>query len=762
VLADLTTDSGTPITQTMVAQVTAMRDEVAEFRDEVIEAAGSILALGIVGDGTTDDTDALETLLTSTIPSFAAGWGPNNNFDVSGVPVVTFPTGAKVRLTRQIVIPSTKAFHLTTPAKYGARIIYEGAQTRTNGAVTSGDNTLTGTGFVSGDVGSDIAVRGAGDGGSTLVTWIQSYTSATSVELAHAPGTTIASGATYIVRPSAFRKGTNRSDTRGIPYSYSNLVFQGGGVCYNNGTKPVAIEGCAFHQTSAPGVLALNKDNTIGDPADDGTGSVTFLLRDVLFNFCHGAVWHMAKTAGLSKYEDVRTNGNLDIPFVLGSGFHELDHVDFQGSVAGTHCNIWISSNVDVGGRSLLNNVRMGSEVFTEGGSSFTPPLAGIIVGPLSGPVVSVGHNDVEDQYDVPLTRPEEIRIAGQSWFGGRAGGPTTTSAKHAIILNKMVEGMSIAETKFSNYYAELINEAWVEANPGTGTSRQIISGKNWFDQSVTIGDTHAAGIFTHGGADWRPQPITQRLAVPAEYRTRQNILPRSNDFANAVWTKTLITSPPTKDVPGPDGVTNSGWTITRSTVGNARVRQTVASGYTAGEPIVFSVWAKAGTHNIMSMGVFATDIGGYTQYLAGIGKPIRLSSRWERYVMVCPWLPSTAGIEVAIHHDIVGGGTTSSNLNSALVGTTILVANAQLEHGLAASAYMDNPSSTIVEAAPFQSIPLGRTRISYGSAAPTTGRHEVGEIVFNTAPAASGTIGWTCVTAGSPGTWKTFGAISA
>lgn len=50
----------------------------------------------------------------------------------------------------------------------------------------------------------------------------------------------------------------------------------------------------------------------------------------------------------------------------------------------------------------------------------------------------------------------------------------------------------------------------------------------------------------------------------------------------------------------------------------------------------------------------------------------------------------------------------------------------------------------------------------SYGAAAPTTGAHLVGEIVFNNAPAASGTIGFVCTTAGTPGTWKTFGAISA
>lgn len=51
---------------------------------------------------------------------------------------------------------------------------------------------------------------------------------------------------------------------------------------------------------------------------------------------------------------------------------------------------------------------------------------------------------------------------------------------------------------------------------------------------------------------------------------------------------------------------------------------------------------------------------------------------------------------------------------------------------------------------------------ITWASAAPTTGTYLVGDIVYNSAPTSSGTIGWVCVTAGTPGTWKTFGAISA
>lgn len=64
----------------------------------------------------------------------------------------------------------------------------------------------------------------------------------------------------------------------------------------------------------------------------------------------------------------------------------------------------------------------------------------------------------------------------------------------------------------------------------------------------------------------------------------------------------------------------------------------------------------------------------------------------------------------------------------------------------------------------PASSPPKSSIRIGFASAAaaPTTGTHARGEIVLNNAPTASGTIGWVCVTAGTPGTWKTWGAISA
>jgi len=54
------------------------------------------------------------------------------------------------------------------------------------------------------------------------------------------------------------------------------------------------------------------------------------------------------------------------------------------------------------------------------------------------------------------------------------------------------------------------------------------------------------------------------------------------------------------------------------------------------------------------------------------------------------------------------------------------------------------------------------KTRLYQLSAAPTVGTWAVGSLVYNSAPTAGGYVGWVCTTAGTPGTWKTFGAISA
>lgn len=50
--------------------------------------------------------------------------------------------------------------------------------------------------------------------------------------------------------------------------------------------------------------------------------------------------------------------------------------------------------------------------------------------------------------------------------------------------------------------------------------------------------------------------------------------------------------------------------------------------------------------------------------------------------------------------------------------------------------------------------------RYTAGTAAPTTGSWARGDLVWNSAPAQGEWIGWVCVSAGEPGTWRGWGPI--
>lgn len=51
---------------------------------------------------------------------------------------------------------------------------------------------------------------------------------------------------------------------------------------------------------------------------------------------------------------------------------------------------------------------------------------------------------------------------------------------------------------------------------------------------------------------------------------------------------------------------------------------------------------------------------------------------------------------------------------------------------------------------------------VGWSTATPTAGTYTLGSLVYNRQPSGGGNIGWVCIVAGTPGTWKTFGVIAA
>jgi len=73
------------------------------------------------------------------------------------------------------------------------------------------------------------------------------------------------------------------------------------------------------------------------------------------------------------------------------------------------------------------------------------------------------------------------------------------------------------------------------------------------------------------------------------------------------------------------------------------------------------------------------------------------------------------------------------------------------------------DPSITnIVGGAPIFRISHNGKREFDATAIPTAGQYNQGDTLYFTSPIAAGSIGATCVTSGTPGTWKNFGVIDA
>ena len=74
----------------------------------------------------------------------------------------------------------------------------------------------------------------------------------------------------------------------------------------------------------------------------------------------------------------------------------------------------------------------------------------------------------------------------------------------------------------------------------------------------------------------------------------------------------------------------------------------------------------------------------------------------------------------------------------------------------------LTNPSTVVIDnSAPGSNLFI-KSWLGASTAAPTTGTYARGDVIYNSTPSAGGFVGFVCVTAGTPGTWKTFGAISA
>ena len=93
-------------------------------------------------------------------------------------------------------------------------------------------------------------------------------------------------------------------------------------------------------------------------------------------------------------------------------------------------------------------------------------------------------------------------------------------------------------------------------------------------------------------------------------------------------------------------------------------------------------------------------------------------------------------------------GGTTPGALNNTTPGTFPYIIAEDLALIDAGAYSANNP-------------PPGPGQVTTGTAPPVTGTWALGAFCWNTNPTAGGILGWSCVVAGTPGTWKAAGPIS-
>ena len=137
--------------------------------------------------------------------------------------------------------------------------------------------------------------------------------------------------------------------------------------------------------------------------------------------------------------------------------------------------------------------------------------------------------------------------------------------------------------------------------------------------------------------------------------------------------------------------------------------------------------------------------------------------------------LVGTNASDVTIQNNIFQSGSANvsqfaavvvnTNAKAYLTGNTFNLPNGLLKYrnqGGATALLLSTSDNVITSTTADIAGTSAPSKVFYTTAAPGTGTWAVGDIVYNTAPVAGGTIGWVCTTAGTPGTWKTFGAITA
>jgi len=487
---------------------------------------------------------------------------------------------------------------------------------------------------------------------------------------------------------------------------FENVIFHRGGVEIDAANRGYKVFQRVMWEDTRDYALRTNGRSVIG-----------MLIDEFWVTNCAGGINIGYDQSDLIHIRRGNFTRNFGIPIVLKSSGITVELCDFETSdVSGTKYENPYLHIAAIGRVRIVRN-RFGNEHF----GPYAHPREAIVIG--------ASLNSFTDGTII------NVQLLENEFLGYSAA--SATLANNGIKLTQKNAGLVITNNgRIQNYFGKFVNEFFMS---GGGDASTV--GNNITDLG--------RGSFTHGGLGFTftgGGSVGNTLAVE-RFRPSQNLLKGTSNLDGWTTTKSVNLTLTTATT-APDDSTDGVVKLTRTEKGAAYARMLSEPLPAGTSNLVFSIWAKAGTAQIMRLTVGA----GTNKLLTSANPRITLGNNWRRYYITVPTVLDAT--QVYAYINLGAQGEKES-------GGDFYVYGPQLEAGLTPTEYIPSTPAGVHAGKQLQSQMLGTSYIGYGASAPTSGRYRAGDIIYNTAPRAGGFVGWICIEGGAPGSWRTFGSIA-
>lgn len=251
----------------------------------------------------------------------------------------------------------------------------------------------------------------------------------------------------------------------------------------------------------------------------------------------------------------------------------------------------------------------------------------------------------------------------------------------------------------------------------------QILDPRITFTRASTATRVNEDGLVetvASGVARFEFDPITLESRGLLIEEQRTNLLTYSNNFSNGIWTPVNAFPTRTQNLTGPDGISNSAWTLDDQYTGSdgAAIEQTVSLTPSASTQYTCSFWAKQDTAALFdflifftgvsvkgsgiryvwatnTLSAFAADGGGITPTVFG---RVQYPNGWSRFYVVVS--DANSGLNTALQFRIYPAGREAGGVTG-----TMGWYGAQCEIGANPTSYISTTAVTVTRDADTASI---------------------------------------------------------